>query len=43
MISLFANMTKFWRNIKSPKIDASCFGHSSGTGIIDISNSFLYD
>ena len=39
----FVNMIDFWRNIKSPKVDASCFGHWSGTGIVDISNGFLYD
>ncbi len=40
---LFINMIDFWRNIKSPKLDASSFGHWSGTGIVDISNGFLYD
>ncbi len=40
---LFVNMIDFWRKIKSPKIDASAFGHFSGTGIVDISNGFLYD
>ena len=40
---LRVNMIDFWRKIKSPKIDASAFGHFSGTGIVDISNGFLYD
>ncbi len=40
---LFVNMIDFWRRIKSPKIDASTFGHFTGTGIVDISNGFLYD
>ena len=40
---LFVNMIDFWRKIKSPKVDASSFGHWSGTGIVDISDGFLYD
>ena len=40
---LFVNMIDFWRKIKSPKIDASSFGHWSGTGIVDISDGFLYE
>ena len=40
---LFVNMIDFWRNIKSPKLDASSLGHWSGTGIVDISDGFLYD
>tara|TARA_Y100000589_G_scaffold275175_1_gene269189 strand:+ start:110 stop:922 length:813 start_codon:yes stop_codon:yes gene_type:complete len=40
---LFVNMIDFWRKIKSPKVDASSFGHWSGTGIVDISNGFLYE
>tara|TARA_A100000164_G_scaffold373519_1_gene404860 strand:- start:863 stop:1621 length:759 start_codon:yes stop_codon:yes gene_type:complete len=39
---LFVNMIDFWRNIKSPKIDATSFGHFTGTGIVDISNGFLF-
>lgn len=34
----FINMIDLWRNIKSPKIDISSFGHWCGTGIVDISN-----
>ena len=33
----FLNMIKLWRSIESPKIDATSFGHWSGTGIVDIS------
>ena len=40
---LFLNMIDFWRKIKSPKLDATSFGHFSGTGIVDISNGFLYE
>ena len=40
---LFVNMIDFWKKIKSPKIDATVFGHFTGTGIVDISNGFLYD
>ena len=39
---LFVNMIDFWRKIKSPKIDATAFGHFTGTGVVDISNGFLY-
>lgn len=38
----FINMIDFWRSIYSPKIDASSFGHFSGTGIVDISNGFKF-
>ena len=34
----FINMIDLWRNIKSPKIDLSSFGHWSGTGVVDISD-----
>ena len=34
----FLNMLSLWRSINSPKIDATAFGHWSGTGIVDISN-----
>ena len=34
----FLNMIDLWKSIKSPKLDASSFGHWSGTGIVDISN-----
>ncbi len=40
---LFVNMIDFWRKIKSPKIDATVFGHFTGTGVVDISDGFLYD
>ena len=33
----FENMWMLWRSINSPKIDATSFGHWSGTGIVDIS------
>ena len=39
----FENMWSAWRIIKSPKLDASTFGHWSGTGIIDISNGLSID
>jgi predicted O-methyltransferase YrrM len=32
----FINMIDLWRSIQSPKIDATTFGHWSGTGIVDI-------
>ena len=34
----FLNMKNAWSGIRSPKFDATCFGHWSGTGIVDISN-----
>ena len=40
---LFVNMIDFWRKIKSPKIDATVFGHFTGTGVVDISDGFLYE
>ena len=33
----FINMVKLWRYIESPKMDITSFGHSTGTGIVDIS------
>lgn len=33
----YKEMFEIWRLIKSPKIDATSFGHWSGTGIVDIS------
>ena len=33
----FVNMLPLWRNIRSPKLDITSFGHFSGTGIVDIS------
>ena len=39
---LFINMIDFWRKIKSPKVDATSFGHFTGTGIVDISKGFLF-
>jgi len=38
----FINMIDFWREIKSPKIDATSFGHFSGTGVVDISDGFRF-
>jgi len=38
----FVNMIDFWRMIKSPKLDISSFGHFSGTGIVDISEGFIW-
>ena len=40
---LFVNMIDLWRKIKSPKLDATSLGHWSGTGIVDISDGFLYE
>ena len=34
----FDNMWEIWRDIDSPKFDATSFGHWSGTGLVDISN-----
>lgn len=39
----FLNMIKLWRSINSPKFDLSSFGHSSGTGIVDISKRLEID
>lgn len=39
----FVNMTDLWHGIKSPKLDISSFGHWSGTGIVDISQGFLFE
>ena len=36
------NMIDFWRSIRSPKFDATSFGHFSGTGVVDISNGFEF-
>jgi len=33
----FKNMAALWRDIASPKFDATSFGHWSGTGLVDIS------
>jgi hypothetical protein len=38
----FINMIDFWRNITSPKLDISGFGHWSGTGLVDISDGLTY-
>jgi len=35
-------MIDFWRSIRSPKFDATSFGHFSGTGVVDISNGFEF-
>jgi len=32
----FMNMAALWRDIASPKFDATSFGHWSGTGLVDI-------
>lgn len=37
----FPNMIDLWASIKSPKLDATSFGHFSGTGIVDISDGLL--
>lgn len=37
----FENMWMLWRSIGSPKIDATSFGHWSGTGIVDIQKSLI--
>ena len=39
----FLNMLPVWRSIRSPKIDATSFGHWSGTGIVDITSGFELD
>ena len=39
----FFNMLKLWRSIKSPKFDLTSFGHSSGTGLVDISSNIELD
>ena len=39
----FLNMKNAWSGIRSPKFDATCFGHWSGTGIVDISNGLQLD
>ena len=36
------NMIDFWRSIRSPKFDATSFGHFSTTGVLDISNGFEF-
>jgi len=28
------NMLRFWRELKKPKLDLSCFGHWTGTGLV---------
>jgi predicted O-methyltransferase YrrM len=37
------NMIDLWRNIKSPKLDITSFGHWSGTGLVDISEKLKFD
>ena len=37
----FVNMINFWRNIQSPKLDITSFGHWSGTGLVDLSGGLL--
>lgn len=34
----FDNMLPLWREIKSPKLDLTSFGHFSGSGLVDIRN-----
>ena len=38
----FLNMAPLWRQIDSPKLDLTSFGHWSGTGIVDISKGLLF-
>ena len=38
----FVNMIDFWRQISSPKLDATGFGHWSGTGLVDLSDGFSF-
>lgn len=38
----FENMWLLWRSINSPKIDATSFGHWSGTGIVDIRKGLVF-
>ncbi len=35
----FDNMVPLWRAIQHPKVDMTSFGHWSGTGLVDISDS----
>lgn len=37
----FLNMVSLWNAIQSPKLDATSFGHWSGTGIVDISRGLV--
>jgi len=37
----FVNMVNFWRDIQSPKLDITSFGHWSGTGLVDLSNGLV--
>ena len=39
----FLNMLPVWRSIRSPKLDATSFGHWSGTGIVDITSGLELD
>lgn len=34
----FLNMWRLWRSIRSPKLDATSFGHWSGSGLVDLHN-----
>lgn len=38
----FVNMIDFWRQISSPKLDATGFGHWSGTGLVDLSDGLSF-
>jgi len=39
----FLNMSRLWKSIASPKMDLTSFGHWSGTGLVDISQSLRID
>jgi hypothetical protein len=38
----FVNMIEWWRAVQSPKLDATGFGHFTGTGIIDITEGLAW-
>lgn len=38
----YFTMYEIWKNIKSPKLDLTSFGHWSGSGLVDISNGLDY-
>lgn len=37
----FSTEMLLWRQIQSPKVDLTSFGHFSGTGLVDISNGLV--
>jgi hypothetical protein len=39
----FLSEINSWRSIQSPKIDITSFGHFSGSGLVDISQGFVFD